>query len=98
MSNQFVYQVTHQGSTPEEIVTTRASFNISKVIRSLELQDGRVIVILDDFHTVIQNGPDGVNHATKRLIKGVREATSVQSEIELDKEDGIRFFNTLGLK
>jgi hypothetical protein len=95
ITNQFVYKVAHQGSTPEETVTTRASFNISKVIRSLELPDGRVIVILDDFHNEMQNGPDGVNHSTKRLIKGVRELTTIQSEIELTPEDGKAFFNLL---
>jgi hypothetical protein len=95
MTNQFVYKVTHQGSTPEEIVTTRASFHINKVIRSMELPDGRVIVILDDFHNEKQKVADSVNHSTKRIIKGGEEIVSVQSEIELDAEDGKNFFNIL---
>jgi hypothetical protein len=97
MKNQFSYTITHNTGTEAEpvIINTKASFNIEKVIRSMEVSDGSLVVILDDFHEEMVMGPDTVNTSTNRLVKGKREMSVVQSEIQLYGEDKERFFNLL---
>ncbi len=96
MRNQFFYTmeytVTNGAPTRanEEPITMRrmASFNIEKVIRSVETEDGKLIVILDDFHEetkqVIVHNQNG-----KPIPK--METQMLQSEIHLTEEDKIRF-------
>ena len=99
MKNQFSYTISHNTGTEAEpiIVVTKASFNIEKVIRSMEISNGSLVVILDDFHEEMVMGPDTVNTSTNRLVKGKREMSVVQSEIQLNVEDKERFFNLLTL-
>lgn len=88
MKNQFIYVVkTEKGDV-------KASFNIDKVIRSLELEDKTVVVILDDFNERVVERPD-INPGTNKVrgYKKVRE--TIQSEIILLPDDGVRFFNLL---
>ncbi len=93
MRNQFFYTMeytktpTEPGSTPIQ-VKRMASFNIEKVIRSVETEEGKLIVILDDFHEetkqVIVHNMNG-----KPIPK--METQTLQSEIHLNEEDKIRF-------
>jgi hypothetical protein len=39
----------------------------------MEVSDGSLVVILDDFHEEMVMGPDTVNTSTNRLVKGKRE-------------------------
>jgi len=97
MKNQFLYTITHQVGTKEapETKTSRGSFNIDMAIRSLELPDGNLLVILDDFHEEMITQPDQINVKTNRIIHGKKEQAVVQSEITLNPEDKERFFNLL---
>lgn len=91
MKNQFVYTA--------EIAEKKfkASFNIAKVIRSLTTEEGKVIVILDDFNERVTQQPD-IDLKTNKFkgYKNVRE--TVQSEIQLSAEDGERFFKLLNIE
>ena len=84
MKNQFFYKVT---SNEKEYI---ASLNINKVIRSLGIDQGGLIIILDDFNERVTEQPD-IDLKTNKVkgMKNVRE--TVQSEIELTAEDAKRF-------
>ena len=85
MKNQFIYTAV---IAEKEY---KASFNIEKVIRSLTEESGNVIVILDDFNERVTEQPD-IDLKTNKFkgYKNVRE--TVQSEIQLNPEDGERFY------
>ena len=92
LNNQFVYTITHNVGTQEipEMKDFKGSFNVNKVIRSLEQNDD-LIVILDDFNERSHKVPD-IDIKTNKMVgyKNVRE--TVQSEIVLNKKDKERFF------
>lgn len=82
--NQFFYKRTEG----ESVFTD--SFNINKVIRTIENADGTVLVLLDDLHERSHDVPD-VDLKTNK-VKGVkRQRDTYQSEITLSKEDAERF-------
>lgn len=84
MKNQFFYTRTDNEKAYKD------SFNISKVVRSITLEDGRTLVLLDDLHERSQDVPD-VDLKTNK-IKGVkRQRDTFQSEIYLDAADAARF-------
>jgi hypothetical protein len=93
MTNQFFYTRKELVSgTPEnpEFKEFRDSFNINKVIRSVTIEDGRLLVLLDDLHERAQEVPD-VDPRTNK-VKGVKRQKNIfQSEIYLDPTDAIRF-------
>lgn len=98
--NQFFY--TRQevvGGTAEapEFKTFTDSFNIDKVIRTISLEDDRVLVLLDDLHERSQDVED-VDVKTGR-VKGVKRQRNIfQSEIYLSPTDGKRFFNVANIE
>jgi hypothetical protein len=99
MQNQFFYTRKElKSGTPENPVYNefRDSFNVNKVIRSLSLEDGRVLVLIDDIHERSQDVPD-VDPRTNK-VRGVRRQKNVfQSEIYLDPEDAERFYKVTSL-
>ena len=84
MRNQFFY--TAKIGDKEYL----ASLNINKVIRSLANDAGGLIVILDDFNERVTQQPD-IDIKTNKMkgFKSVRE--TVQSEIELNADDALKF-------
>jgi len=94
MKNQFFYTRKEiKSGTPENPVYNefRDSFSLDKVVRSLTIEDERVLVLLDDIHERSQEVPD-VDLRTGKP-KGVkRQKNTFQSEIYLDPEDAKRFF------
>ena len=82
--NQFVYTRTEGEKEYKD------SFNLEKVIRSVEVEDGKRIVILDDFHERVEMVPD-INVKTNKVVGTRRERNTYQSEIHLNAEDGKRF-------
>lgn len=99
MKNQFFYtRIEISGGTPEapEYKEFRDSFNVNKVIRSITLEDGRVLVLFDDMHERAQEVPD-VDPKTKRMKGMKRERNMYQTEIFLEFEDGKRFFELTSL-
>ena len=94
MKNQFFYTRKEvSGGTPEvpEYKEFRDSFNVDKVIRSITLEDGRILVLFDDMHERAQEVPD-VDPKTKRMKGMKRERNMYQTEIFLDAPDAERFF------
>lgn len=94
MKNQFFYTRKElKSGTPENPVYNefRDSFNMEKVVRSLSIEDGRVLILLDDLHERAQEVPD-IDPRTGKP-KGVkRQKNTFQSEIYLEPEDAKRFF------
>ena len=95
MNNQFFYTRKEpvqpvEGQTEITFKEYRDSFNVNKVIRSVSLETGQVVVLLDDIHERVQEVPV-IN--SKRIVTGTkRERNTLQTEIYLSKEDGERFF------
>jgi hypothetical protein len=99
MKNQFFYTRKEiSGGTPEvpEYKEFRDSFNVDKVIRSITLEDGRILVLFDDMHERAQEVPD-VDPKTKKMKGMKRERNMYQTEIFLDADDAQRFFELTGL-
>lgn len=99
MTNQFFYtrkEIT--GGTPEipEFKEFRDSFNINKVIRTLTVDDGRILVLLDDIHQRAQEVP--VHNKQGKLTSYKRETNVFQSEIYLEAEDGVRFLKLTSIE
>jgi hypothetical protein len=91
MKNQFFY------TRVEGEKTLRDSFNVNKAVRSLELEDGRTLVLLDDLHERSQEVPD-IDLKTNKM-KGVkRQRDTFQSEIYLSAEDAARFRKLIELQ
>jgi hypothetical protein len=81
--SQFVYTRTEGEKTFTD------SFNLNKVIRSVEIEDGKRVVVLDDFHERVEQVPE-INPKTKSVtMKRLRD--TFQSEVRLNKEDSERF-------
>lgn len=91
MKNQFFY--TAKIGDKQYI----ASLNINKVIRTLENDEGGLIIILDDFNERVTQQPD-IDVKTNKFkgYKNVRE--TVQSEITINKEDAERFIKLFEIK
>lgn len=94
MKNQFFYTRKElKSGTPENPVYNEFtdSFNLDKVIRSLAIEDGRTLILLDDLHERAQDVPD-VDPKTGKA-KGIkRQRNMFQSEIYLEAEDVKRFY------
>jgi hypothetical protein len=73
-------------------VTRTDSFNLNKVIRSVEMENGEVLVLLDDMHERSENVPD-IDLKTNKMKGMKRERKVYQSEIMLTGEDIINFRN-----
>ena len=90
MRNQFFFTRT------EGDKTFRDSFNINKVIRSVQVDDNTLIVLLDDLHERVKEVPN--ISLKKDKITGIRKQVEVfQSEIYLSGEDVERFYEQTGL-
>jgi len=103
MRNQFIYTITQTSvpsvgtQTNEKVITTTktASFNIDKVIRSMEIEDGSLVVILDDFHEENKQTM-GHNQNGKPIVK--TEQVVLQSEIILSPKDKERFLKLTSIE
>jgi len=91
MKNQFFYTVV---LNDKEYI---ASLNINKVIRSLENDEGGLIIILDDFNERVTEQPD-IDLKTNKF-KGMKKVLeTVQSEITINKTDAERFIKLFEIK
>lgn len=78
-----------EGDTEVVFKDYQDSLNLDKVIRSIELEDGRRLVLLDDLHERVQQKQ--MTNA-KGIVTGIkREKDAMQSEIYLEPEDAARF-------
>ena len=99
--NQFFYTrrviTKNEQGEGESVTTFTDSFNLNKVIRSMELESGERIVVLDDLHERVDNVPD-IDIKTNKMKGFKRERNTYQSEITLNKEDSERFYNISNIK
>jgi hypothetical protein len=84
MKNQFYYTRT------EGEKSFKDSFNINKAVRTVTLEDGRTLVLLDDLHERSQEVPD-IDPKTNKMKGTKRQRDTFQSEIYLNAEDAARF-------
>lgn len=99
MQNQFFYTRKELVSgTPEnpEFKEYRDSFNINKVVRTVAMEDGRLLVLIDDIHERAQEVPD-VDSKTNKMKGYKRVRNTFQSEIFLDPSDAIRFYSATSI-
>ena len=66
------------------------SFNLNKVVRSMQLEDEKIILVLDDIHERSEQVPDVKNG---KVVGSKRERNTFQTEITLTGEDVKRFNN-----
>jgi hypothetical protein len=85
MNNLFFYTRKDGDKTYTE------SFNLNKLVRSVQMEDGTLLILLDDLHERSRD-VQAPNIKTNKLeVKRVRE--TFQSEIYLEGEDITRFNN-----
>jgi hypothetical protein len=79
--------------TPEnpEFKEFKDSFSVNKVIRTMTIDDGRMLVLLDDLHERAQEVPD-IDPKTNKMRAMKRVKNTFQSEIYLDPADAERFY------
>jgi len=99
MKNQFFYTRKElKSGTPENPVYNMFtdSFNINKVIRTVGIEDGRLLILLDDLHERAQEVPD-IDPRTNKMKGMKRQKNTFQSEIYLEGEDVNRFYNATSI-
>ncbi len=84
MTNQFFY------TRKEGDKEFTDSFNINKVIRTVQMDEGDLLVLLDDIHERVVETPN-INPKTNKMIGVTRKRDVYQSEIQLTGEDIARF-------
>ena len=95
MQNQFFYTRKELVSgTPENPVFKeyKDSFNVNKVVRSVTMDDGTLLVLLDDLHERAQEVPD-IDPKTNKMRGTKRVKNVFQSEITLSPADAERFLS-----
>jgi hypothetical protein len=84
MTNQFFY--TRKDGDQE----FTDSFNINKVIRTVQTGEDELLVLLDDIHERVVESPN-INPKTNKMIGISRKRDVYQSEIHLTGVDITRF-------
>lgn len=64
------------------------SFNLDLVIRTVELEEGKRLVLLNDMHERLEKVPEVKNN---KVVRYNKERNTFQSEIYLEKEDAEKF-------
>lgn len=84
MSNTFWY------TREEGEKKFRDSITLSKVIRSIELEDGKFLILLDDLHKRAVEVPVTNKQGKQTATRFVEQ--TMQSEIYLNAEDSERYY------
>ena len=94
MKNQFFYTRKEPiaDTDPVEYKTYTDSINLNKVIRSVQMSDDSLIVLLDDIHERTTEVPN-INHKTNKVIGTKKKVEVYQTEAYLYGEDIERFRN-----
>lgn len=94
MKNQFFYTRKEpiQDTDPVEYTERVDSINVDKIIRSVQMEDDSIVVLLDDMHERIREVAN-INPKTNK-VSGTKKMTEVyQTEVYLYGEDIERFRN-----
>ena len=92
MKNQFFYtrkEAIH-GTDPVEYKEYKDSINLNKVIRSVQMNDDTIVVLLDDMHERTTEVPN-INVKTNKMIGTKKKVEVYQTEAYLYGEDIERF-------
>ena len=75
--NQFFYTRKEpiEGTDPQEFKEYRDSINLNKVIRSVQMSDDVLVVLLDDMHERVQEVPN-INPKNNKVI-GTEEGSGI---------------------
>ena len=84
MTNQFFYT----RKDGDQVFTD--SFNINKVIRTVQTGEDELLVLLDDIHERVVETPN-INPKTNKMVGISRKRDVYQSEIHLHGEDIVNF-------
>jgi hypothetical protein len=97
--NQFFYTRKEpvQGTDPLEFKEHLDSFNIEKVIRTIIVENGNRLVLLDDIHERSTEVPD-VNPKNGQTRGYKRERNTYQTEIYLSPDDSERFVKVMNIE
>jgi hypothetical protein len=97
--NQFFYTRKEpvQGTDPLEFKEHLDSFNIEKVIRTIIVENGNRLVLLDDIHERSTEVPD-VNPKNGQTRGYKRERNTYQTEVYLSFEDSERFVKLMNIE
>jgi hypothetical protein len=94
MKNQFFYTRKEpiQDTDPVEYTERVDSINVDKIIRSVQMEDDSIVILLDDMHERIREVAN-INPKTNK-VSGTKKMTEVyQTEVYLYGEDIERFRN-----
>lgn len=72
-------------------IPRKDSFNLDKVVRTIEMHDGTVLVLLNDIHERTTETPN-ISPKSNKVTGVIRKRDTYQSEIYLSPEDGERFY------
>ena len=89
MKKLFVYKRT-ETKEGEESKTFIDSINVDKIIRTVEMEDGTLLVLLDDIHQRLQEQP--VMNKQGKITAYKNVMGTFQSEIYLSEEEKINFY------
>jgi len=97
MKNQFFYTRTEMSTTPQENGEMLSeekvfidSINLNKVIRSVQMNDDTLVVLLDDMHQRTTEVPN-INLKTNKMVGTKKKVEVYQTEAYLYGEDINRF-------
>lgn len=91
MNTHFIYDRVLEG---DESKIVKDSFAINKIIRTIHMDDGRRLVLLDDIHERAVETPI-INPKTNKSSGVKRERNTFQSEIYLSEADGNRLLTII---
>ena len=72
------------------------SFNVNKVIRTVQMDENDLLVLLDDIHERTTEQPN-INLKTNKVTGVIRKRDVYQSEIHLTGDDIVRFKNSTNI-
>jgi hypothetical protein len=99
MKNQFFYtrKEAIQDTDPVEYKEYKDSINLNKVIRSVQMNDDTIVVLLDDMHERTTEVPN-INLKNNKVIGTKKKVEVYQTEAYLYGEDIERFRNLTNIE
>jgi hypothetical protein len=99
MKNQFFYtrKEAIQETDPVEYKEYQDSINLNKVIRSVQINDDTLVVLLDDMHERTVEVPN-INVKTNKMIGNKKKVEVYQTEAYLYGGDIERFRNLTNIE
>jgi|TARA_R100001463_G_scaffold23074_5_gene55227 hypothetical protein len=99
MKNQFFYtrKEAIQDTDPVEYKEYTDSINLNKVIRSVQMSDDSIVVLLDDMHERVSEVPN-INPKNNKVIGTKKKVDVYQTEAYLYGEDIERFKNLTNIE